>query len=95
VSRSEQTSLRLYNGRNKYNEWAFVATDATTQAGGGGVGTQQPGGVGTQQPGMEGRGRGLQAPGMGGRGLPQGSGNAPLQLPGGGGRRGGSPFDAR
>jgi type II secretory pathway pseudopilin PulG len=94
VSKSEQTSLRLFNGRNKYNEWAFVATEANQQAGGGG--TAVPGGRGTQQPGMEGRGRGLQSPGMGGgRGMPRGSGAAPLQLPGmgGGGRgRGASPF---
>lgn len=93
VSKSEQTSLRLFNGRNKYNEWAFVATEANQQAGGGG-GTAMPGGRGTQRPGMEGRGRGLQSPGMGGgRGMPRGSGAAPLQLPGmGGGGRGGSPF---
>ncbi len=92
VSKSEQTSLRLFNGRNKYNEWAFVATEANQQAGGGG--TAVPGGRGTQQPGMGGRGGGLQSPGMGGRGTPRGSGAAPLQLPGmGGGRgRGGSPF---
>ncbi len=92
VSKSEQTSLRLFNGRNKYNEWAFVATEANQQAGGGG--TDVPGGRGTQQPGMGGRGGGLQSPGMGGRGTPRGSGAAPLQLPGmGGGRgRGGSPF---
>jgi type II secretory pathway pseudopilin PulG len=95
VSKSEQTSLRLFNGRNKYNEWAFVATEANQQAGGGG--TAQPGGRGTQRPGMEGRGRGVQSPGMGtgGRGMPRGSGASPLQLPGlgGGGRgRGSSPF---
>jgi type II secretory pathway pseudopilin PulG len=33
VSRSTATSLRLFNGRNKYSEWAFVALQATTQAG--------------------------------------------------------------
>ncbi len=70
VSKSEETSLRLFNGRNKYNEWAFVATEATAQAGG--PGTTIPGGPGgTQTPGMGGRGgRGqTPTPGMdGGRG---------------------------
>jgi len=33
VSRSTADSLRLYNGRGKYNEWAFVAVAATQQAG--------------------------------------------------------------
>ena len=33
VSKSTATSMRLYNGRDKYNEWAFVATQATTRAG--------------------------------------------------------------
>ncbi|MGE0445872.1 MAG: type II secretion system protein [Vicinamibacterales bacterium] len=33
VSKSTATSLRLYNGRNKYSEWAFVALQAQTQAG--------------------------------------------------------------
>lgn len=33
VSKSTANSLRLYNGRNKYSEWAFVALQAQTQAG--------------------------------------------------------------
>jgi type II secretory pathway pseudopilin PulG len=97
VSKSEATGLRLFNGRDKYNEWAFVATEANTAAGAGG-GTAVPGGPGAQVPGMGGRGRGQATPGMGGaggfgggRGMPRGSGAGPLQLPGGGGR-GGSPF---
>jgi type II secretory pathway pseudopilin PulG len=32
VSTSTRTSLRRYNGRGRYDEWTFVATDATTQA---------------------------------------------------------------
>ena len=36
VSRSEEESLRIYNGREKYNEWAFVYT--TSAVGGGGAG---------------------------------------------------------
>lgn len=30
VSRSTEASLRLYNGRGRYNEWSFVATGAAT-----------------------------------------------------------------
>jgi type II secretory pathway pseudopilin PulG len=30
VSRSTEASLRLYNGRGRYNEWSFVATAAAT-----------------------------------------------------------------
>ena len=33
VSTSTQTSLRLYNGRGRYDEWIFVAVQAATQAG--------------------------------------------------------------
>lgn len=47
VSRSTAGSLRLYNGRSKYNEWAFVAVVATQQAG-------AP--TGEQTPGIPGRG---------------------------------------
>src|SRR5262245_23381312 len=31
VSTSTNPSLRLYNGRGRYNEWRFVATDASTR----------------------------------------------------------------
>ena len=34
VSRSEEESLRVYNGRETYNEWAFVYATSTTDAGG-------------------------------------------------------------
>lgn len=44
VSKSTETSLRLYNGRSKYNEWAFVS-QASTRAG-------APAGAGSQRPGM-------------------------------------------
>jgi type II secretory pathway pseudopilin PulG len=33
VSTSPQVSLRLYNGRGRYNQWVFVATRAATRAG--------------------------------------------------------------
>jgi type II secretory pathway pseudopilin PulG len=90
VSKSTGTSLRVVNGRNKYNEIAFVPTEVTTQAGTGGRGTNQPGGVGTNQPGGP---RGTAFPGgargAGGRGGARGatplgptSGGRGLQLPG-------------
>ena len=57
VSKSAETSLRLFNGRNHYNEWVFVATQASTAAGGPvGAGTPMPGGVG----GLPGRAGGRQ-----------------------------------
>jgi len=62
TSRSTAQSMRLYNGRGRYNEWAFVSTAAT----------QQPGAPGAPAAGLPGRGgRGAQP--QGGRGLqPQG-----------------------
>jgi hypothetical protein len=64
ASRSTAASIRQYNGRGRYNEWAFVSTAATRQAG---SPTQ------TQTPGADGRGgRGGRqaAPGLPGRGGP-------------------------
>jgi type II secretory pathway pseudopilin PulG len=56
VSKSEKKSLRLYNGRDQYNQWVFVAQQATTQAGAPGGG-QRPGGPGQRGPnGPDGRG---------------------------------------
>ena len=57
ASKSTATSMRLYNGRDKYNEWVFVGTQASQAAG-------APQGAGSAQPG--GRGRGAQVPGRGG-----------------------------
>lgn len=72
VSKSKDESLRVFNGRNHYNEWLFIATAATQQAGAPGG---QPG-AGQQQPG-----RGVQGqPGRGipgGPGVPPGRGNLP------------------
>jgi type II secretory pathway pseudopilin PulG len=62
TSKSTKTSLRLYKGRSKYNEWQFVYTQATTQIGapgqarpgmpGGVPGSARPGGVpGGSRPG--------------------------------------------
>lgn len=79
VSRSTGESLRQYNGRGRYNEWLFVSTAATQQAGGP-AGTPQPGvggrggrdgGAGRgQQPGRAFPGRGFTPgqPGQPGRG---------------------------
>jgi type II secretory pathway pseudopilin PulG len=104
VSKSEAKSIRLYNGRNYYNEWQFVYVPITVGAGGisgGGMGGGQRGGRGTptdigESGGMGGgRGRG----GQGGRGFPGGRGGegfppdigpgGPQRGPGGGGAPGG------
>lgn len=78
VSKSKAESLRQYNGRGHYNEWMFVSTAATRQAGapGGAPGAQTPG----QQPGRGGR-----AIGPGGRGgaLPGAPGSSPFGRQGG------------
>ena len=70
VSRSADTSLRVYNGRTHYNEWVFIAAPASTAAGAApGAGTQNPG-VPAGIPGRGGPGfEGLQGPQFpGGRG---------------------------
>jgi type II secretory pathway pseudopilin PulG len=76
VSKSTATTLRLINGKNKYNEITFVPTEATTQAGGV-AGTLTPGGRnGTPRP------TGGTDIGRGGRGgTPTPSGGRGLQLP--------------
>ncbi len=86
ASKSTDTSIRLYNGRNHYNEWQFIFAP-----------TMMPG-QGQGRPGMPGMGgRGATAPGMGpggmggrGRGMgPGGPGSAqPFPPPGGRGGRG-------
>jgi hypothetical protein len=65
-SRSTAQSLRLYNGRNRYNEWLFVSTAATSQPGIP-AGAQTPGPARGRGP-LPGRGRGpgLQGPNSGG-----------------------------
>lgn len=51
VSKSTEQSIRIYEGRTRYNEWAFVAQALTTQPTAPG-GAQQPGGGrSTQRPG--------------------------------------------
>jgi type II secretory pathway pseudopilin PulG len=80
ASTSTADSLRLYNGKGKYNEWVFMALQTSTQAG-------APPGVGGQTPGARG------GTAAGGRGqAPTGRGQAPTgrgaQPPGGARGRG-------
>ena len=81
VSKSNETGLRLFNGRSKYSEWAFtpqtVLGNRAPGAGGGNVpggvpGSNRPGGVG---PGNVRPGGGGMSPGgvtPGGAGAPRG-----------------------
>jgi type II secretory pathway pseudopilin PulG len=85
VSRSDAQSLRLYNGRDRYNQWVFLATEMSQTPGGApGAGTPGPeGGRGGLQPGgAPGGGRGGAQPGRGGQ--PPGGGTAPGGRGGGG-----------
>jgi type II secretory pathway pseudopilin PulG len=86
TSKSKEKSIRIYKGRTRYNEWAFVYTPVT-QAPGGVPGTGTPG-IGTPG-GAGGQGRGRQGqqpagnpfPGMdrgGGRGAPPAGGRNPF-----------------
>ena len=73
ASKSNATSLMVYNGHDKYNEWVFVAQQVSNRAGAP-TGSQTPtGGMnlpGGLPGGVGGRGRGGQQPG----GLPAGQG---------------------
>jgi len=93
VSKSKDESIRLYQGRNHYNEWTFVYVNQqpTSPVGPGG----QPIGPGRRGgPDIGGRGRGGRGSpdgrGFGGRGFgPNGPGGpgAPIQIRRGGGGR--------
>jgi type II secretory pathway pseudopilin PulG len=76
ASKSTETSVRLYNGRDHYNEWQFVFAPALTP----GQGQGRPG-----MPGVGG-GRGGTGPGMSGRGGRGGRGGPgqPTQIQPGG-----------
>ncbi len=90
TSKSDATSFREYNGRTKYNEWTFVATEATTRAGAP-SGSQNPtGGIG----GAAG-GRGTGEPGQGGGAGTLGSGGRGQGGENGGRRGGGNPSSSR
>lgn len=86
VSKSKATSLRIYNNHDKYNEWVFVATQMSVQAGGP-TGEQAPGGRGGQPLGAgrgDGRGRRGEPDGRGGFGQPfPRGGPGPERNPGG------------
>ena len=78
-SKSREKAFRVYNGLEYYNEWIFMATQASSTPGGGG-GAQTPG-AGTRGGGAGQRGG---AP-VGGRGTPpQGGGGRGTFTPGGG-----------
>lgn len=83
TSKSTDTSIKVYNGRTKYNEWAFVYVQTSQRPGQPGPGGATPGmpGAPNQRPGPPGQG---QQPGGRQLGTPQGPG-----------QRGPSPFDVR
>jgi len=86
TSKSKAQSIRLYNGRGHYNEWAFVFVPQLAAGQAGAPGAGAPGQRG-QQPGQPGVG-------PGGRGQPP-TGNDPFGRGRGnnpGGQRGPNPF---
>jgi type II secretory pathway pseudopilin PulG len=86
TSKSKAQSIRLYNGRGHYNEWAFVYIQQQQAAGAGGApGSTTPGGRGGRgQPGQPG-----QPPGPFPGGNPPGRGRGPFGPNGPGGGTGG------
>lgn len=89
ASKSTKTSLRLYNGRDKYNQWVFMATQASLAAGRGGRGGRAGGAGGEAGRGrgpqpQDGRGRGPQTSPFGG-GSPFGGNRGGQSQPFGGG----------
>jgi len=96
TSKSKDQSIRLYNGRGHYNEWAFVYIQMQQAAGAGAAGSATPGpagqrgqppGPGGTQPGQRGAGRsGPNGPtgppgGRSGVGTFGGGGVSPIQPP--------------
>ncbi len=91
VSKSKDTSIRLYEGRSHYNEWIFQAVQRT-QTPGGATGAGTPGrGGGPGEPTPGGRGGRGQPPGggRGGPGMPPPGGRGPA-FPPPPGRQGGN-----
>ena len=76
ASKSTATSLRVYNGRTKYNEWVFVAQQASGRIGAPNASQTPTGGI--NLPGGPPGARG----GRGAPQLPGGRGNFPGQGPG-------------
>jgi type II secretory pathway pseudopilin PulG len=93
-SKSKDKSIRIYNGRSHYNEWAFVYTAQITAPGGGARGTTAPGQRG--QPGQStnpfGGPGGQRGPNSPAPTNPFGPGSFGSPSPGTPGRGFGSPF---
>jgi type II secretory pathway pseudopilin PulG len=64
TSKSTDASLRIYKGADHYNQWLFIGTQASTQAGGRGAQSPGQGVRGGLPPGVRPAG-----PGTGGRGV--------------------------
>lgn len=91
TSKSKETSIRRYNGMDKYNQWAFVYLATTGQAGFGGQQFLRPGQGGFNPQGPGGAGQ----PGVSGGGFGQpgsGFGQQPGMQPGGFGSPGPGGF---
>jgi hypothetical protein len=91
ASKSKETSIKIYNGRQKYNEWAFIAIQVAQRVGAPNAGQfpGQPMQPGMQQgfPGMVPGSRGgpgttFTPVGPGGRGMPPGRPPVPFGQPG-------------
>ena len=83
VSKSKDASIKIYNGRQKYNEWQFVYVQTAQRVGAPGGGQfpgqpMQPGMPPGMMPGGRGPGGGLFPPGG-----PGGRGGMPPMMPGG------------
>jgi type II secretory pathway pseudopilin PulG len=84
TSKSKEASIKLYNGRGRYNEWQFIFTAMSSQPGGAvgapgrpiGPGGMGPGGM---RPGGTGPGIDIRGPGQG---PPRGPGGARPAGPG-------------
>ncbi len=82
VSKSTDTSIKLYNGRNHYNEWLFMYSAPAGRGGGPGAGGRGGRGQGGQGRGGQGVPPGGRGPGPGGGFGPRPPGNFdPTQFP--------------
>jgi hypothetical protein len=93
VSKSTGTSLKVINGKTKYNEMPFTPTATAQQPGQGngaltpgGTGTSRPGGAGARRPGGAGSTQGNGSGGLRMQPIGPSGGGSGLQLPGGGRR---------
>jgi type II secretory pathway pseudopilin PulG len=101
VSKSKDSSIKIFNGRTKYNEWMFVYLAAAQRIGPGGQQTQQPGQQGPlggppagsdRRPGVGRQGPGAQPPfGSGSTGQPTFGPAQPFGQPPPGGQPFGRP----